>query len=76
MLGLSRGFTAWSEERPWLAAICAGVLLAAILAAIGLVLFDSPDWPFLLLLALTMTLAWGFKGQAQRRRRRRSDPAR
>jgi hypothetical protein len=79
VLGLSRRFTAWNEARPWLSATCVGVLLAAILATIGLVFFDSPDWPFLLLLTVTMTLAWGFKGQAQRRRRqdspRRDDQA-
>jgi hypothetical protein len=69
MLGLSRRFNDWSEARPWLTAIGVGVLLAAILATIGFVLFDSPDWPFLLLLTVAMTLAWGFKGQAQRRRR-------
>jgi hypothetical protein len=69
MLSLSRRFTAWNEARPWLSAICVGLLLAAILATIGLVFFESPDWPFLILLTVTMTLAWGIKGQAQRRRR-------
>lgn len=70
MLGLSGRLNAWSEARPWLFAICVGLLLTAILATIGLVFFDSPDWPFLLLLSVTMTLAWGFKGQLQRRRSR------
>jgi len=68
MLGLSRRFTAWNEARPWLSAICAGALLAAILTTITLLLDDSPDWPFLILLTVTLTLAWGFKGQTQRRR--------
>jgi hypothetical protein len=69
MLHLSRRFMALNEARPWLSAICVGALLAAILATIGLVFFDSPDWLFLILLTVTMTFAWGFKGQAQRRRR-------
>jgi hypothetical protein len=59
----------WGEERPWLTAVCASLVLAAILATIELVVDDTPDWLLTVALSLALTLAWGFKGQAQRRRR-------
>jgi hypothetical protein len=59
----------WGEARPWLTAVWAGLVLAAILATIELVVDDTPDWLLTVALSLALTLAWGFKGQAQRRRR-------
>jgi hypothetical protein len=63
MRDISGRLNHWSETRPWLFAIGVGMLLAAILTTIGFVLFDSPDWLFLLLLTVTVTLAWGFRGK-------------
>jgi hypothetical protein len=59
----------WAEARPWLAAVCAGLVVAAILTTITLVLDDTPNWLLLVGLTLTTTLSLGFKRQAQRRRR-------
>jgi hypothetical protein len=79
MGGIIERLDEWGEARPWLTAVCAGLVLAAILTTITLFLDDSPDWLFLILLSVTLTLASGFKGQAQRRRRqgppRRDDQA-
>jgi len=33
-----------STARPWLAAVCTGLVLAAILTTIALVLDDTPSW--------------------------------
>lgn len=59
----------WAEARPWLTAACAGLVLAAILTTVSLVLDDTPHWLLVIGMTLATTLAWGFKGQAQRRRR-------
>jgi hypothetical protein len=67
MRGVIQRLDEWGEARPWLTAVCAGLVLAAILATIELVVDDTPDWPLTVMLAVAMTLAWGFKGQFQRR---------
>ena len=69
MRGVIHRIDAWGEARPWLTAICAGLVLAAILATIELVVDDTPDWLRTVGLVVAMTLVWGFKGQAQRHRR-------
>jgi hypothetical protein len=75
-LGSMRGIIGrldnWIERRPWPIAVCAGVLMGVLLTTIELVLDDSPDWLFVILLTLAFTLMIGFKGQAQRRQRRQS----
>jgi len=58
-----------STARPWLAAVCTGLVLAAILTTIALVLDDTPSWLLLIGLTLSTTLALGSRGQAQGRRR-------
>jgi hypothetical protein len=60
----------WGEARPWLTAAGAGLVLAAILATVALVLDDTPNWLLLIGLTVSMTLALGFKGRRQRRRSR------
>ena len=37
-----------STARPWLAAVCTGLVLAAILTTIALVLDDTPSWLLLM----------------------------
>jgi hypothetical protein len=59
----------WGDARPWLTPACAGLVLAAILAMIELVVDDAPYWLLTVTLSLVLTLEWGFKGQVQRRRR-------
>jgi hypothetical protein len=69
MRGVIHRLDEWSEARPWLTAVCAGLFLAAILVTIELLLDDTPDWLLTVMVTLALTLVWGFKGQAQRRRR-------
>jgi hypothetical protein len=71
-MGIIERLDEWAEARPWLTAVCAGLVLAAILTTITLVLDDEPHWLLLVGLTLTTTLALGLKGQAQRRRRQGS----
>src|SRR5919201_4515906 len=44
MGGIIERLDEWGEARPWLTAVCAGLVLAAILTTITLFLDDSPDW--------------------------------
>jgi hypothetical protein len=70
MRGVIQRLDEWGDTRPWLTAVCAGLVLAAILVTIELVEDDTPDWLLTVGLVVAMTLAWGFKGQFQRRRSR------
>jgi hypothetical protein len=71
MRGVIQQLDQWGEARPWLTAIGSGLFLAALLAAITLLLDDTPNWLYVILLSLGMTLAWGLGFNRQFRRRPR-----